>query len=82
MKNYDVLDLTGCNLSEVLYYVSQGNPVLAITGPDSAELIVGYDAGSIVTYNPNNNSYNRIGQIEASAKYEAANNVFISYVKK
>lgn len=82
MKNYDVLDLTGCNLSEVLYYVSQGNPVLAITGPDSAELIVGYDAGSIVTYNPNNNSYNRIGQIEASAKYEADNNVFISYVKK
>lgn len=82
MKNYDVLDLTGCNLSEVLYYVSQGNPVLAITGPDNAELIVGYDAGSIVTYNPNNNSYNRIGQIEASAKYEADNNVFISYVKK
>ncbi len=82
MKNYNVLDLTGCNLNEVLYYVSQGSPVLAITGPDSAELIVGYDAGSIVTYNPNNNAYTRIGSVEASAKYESDNNVFISYVKK
>ena len=82
MKNYNVLDLTGCNLNEVLYYVSQGSPVLAITGPNDAELIVGYDAGSIVTYNPNNNAYNRVGMIEAAAKFEANNNVFISYIKK
>ena len=82
MKNYNVLDLTGCNLNEVLYYVSQGNPVLAITGANDATLIVGYDSGSIVTYNPNNNSYNRVGMMEATANFEANNNVFISYIKK
>ncbi len=82
MKNYKVLDLTGCSLSEVLYYVSQGSPVLAITGADDATLIVGYDAGSIVTYNPNTGAYVRQGMNEASARFEANNNVFISYISK
>lgn len=82
MKNCNVLDLSGCNLTEVLYYVSQGNPVLAITGPDDATLIVGYDGGNIVTYNPNNGSYTGRSMIDAAKTFEANNNAFISYVKK
>ena len=82
MKNCNVLDLSGCNLTEVLYYVSQGNPVLAITGPDDATLIVGYDGGNIVTYNPNNGSYIGRSMIDAAKTFEANNNAFISYVKK
>ena len=81
LKTYKVLDLTGCSLTEVLYYVSQGNPVLAITGASDATLIVGYDSGSIVTYNPNTNTYTRIGLIEANNQFEANNNVYVSYIK-
>ncbi|MCR4611145.1 MAG: hypothetical protein K5644_04525 [Lachnospiraceae bacterium] len=82
MKNYTVLDLTGCNLTQVLYYVSQGSPVLAITGPNDATLIVGYDSGSIATFNPNTGAYSRLGLMEASAMFEANNNAFISYIKR
>ena len=37
-----VLDLTGCTLDSVLYYVSEGTPVLAKTA-DGVVIIAGYD---------------------------------------
>ena len=48
LKGYSILDLTGANLSEALYYVSNGTPVYAYTGDDTAVLIIGYDATSIL----------------------------------
>lgn len=81
MKNYNVLDLTGCNLNEMLYFVSIGNPVYAKTGPDTAVLIVGYDAATIVVYNPANASYNKMYQLEADNLFSRNGNVFITYVK-
>ncbi len=44
-----VLDLTGCTTDEVLYVVSQGYPVIAMTDARKGVVIVGYDTES-VTY--------------------------------
>lgn len=82
MKDYTVLDLTGCSLTEVLYYVSLGSPVLAITSLEQGVLIVGYDSSSIVTYNPDTSAYSRLNLYEASQQFEDNNNVFISYTAK
>lgn len=82
MKNYKVLDLTGCTLNEMLYYVSIGNPVYARTGDSQAVLIIGYDAANITIYNPSTNSYSKMGLMDATQMFEANNNVFITYIKK
>lgn len=47
-----VLDLTGCNIEEVLYYVSCGSPVFSMTGSTDAVLIIGYDSNSVVIFDP------------------------------
>ena len=43
-----VLDLSGCSVAMVLYYVSQGYPVLALNGAAETELITGYDPQNAV----------------------------------
>jgi hypothetical protein len=74
-------NFTGCNLSSVLYYVSEGNYVLAMTGTASGELIVGYDAQNIYVLDALSGKMHKEGQKDAGAKYEASGNVFFSYLK-
>ena len=68
LKDYDILDLTGASLEQTLYYVSQGIPVYAYTGEDSAVLIVGYDSSSITYFDPMTSSNSKMGITEASAE--------------
>ncbi len=79
--NVTALDLTGCSLSEVLYYVSNDTPVYAKNGLDTAVLIVGYEPSTIVIYDPITDSRQRIGMTAATELFESVGNVFISYVK-
>ena len=81
LKDKLVLDLTGCNLSEVLYYVSQGTPVYARTGDDAALLIIGYDAANIIVYHADTDTYTKMSTDQATQLFEGAGNVFISYVE-
>lgn len=74
-------NFTGCNLSSVLYYVSEGNYVLAMTDANSAELIVGYDAQNIYVLDALTGQMHKEGQKDAAAKYEACGNVFFSFLK-
>lgn len=74
-------NFTGCNLSSVLYYVSEGNYVMAMTDADRAELIVGYDAQNIYVLDPITGKMHKEGQKDATAKYEACGNVFFSFLK-
>ena len=48
----DVLDLSGVALSDVLYYISGGYPVMAMTGQGSAVIITGYDSKNTILYDP------------------------------
>ncbi len=81
LKDYTILDLTGATLSEVLYYVSLGNPVYAYTGDDSALLIVGYDNTSIICFNPETNENKKMSMTEATDYFESFGNVFVSYLQ-
>lgn len=80
LKDKLVLDLTGCTLSQALYYVSQGTPVYARTGDDAALLIIGYDAANIIVYHSDTDQYTKMSTDNASQVFESAGNVFISYV--
>lgn len=77
----DVLNLSGCTLDSVLYYVGRGNPVLAMTDRGNAILIVGYDALNTVIYNPHDTEIRKMGINDSRAYFESFGNKFISYIK-
>lgn len=81
LKDYDILDLTGASLSQALYYVSIGNPVYAYTGDDTAVLIVGYDASSIIYFDPMTSENSKMGMTEATEYFESFGNVFVTYLQ-
>lgn len=80
LKDKLVVDLTGCDLNQVLFYVSQGTPVYGRTGEDAALLIIGYDAANIIVYHSDSDRYAKMSKENASNLFEGAGNVFISYV--
>lgn len=81
LKKELVLDLTGCTLNQVLYYVSEGAPVYARTGENEAILIIGYDAANIIVYQSTTDTYRKIASDDAAAMLEQAGNIYISYVE-
>mgnify|MGYP002734547614 FL=1 len=81
LKDATVLDLTGCTVDEVLYYVSNGSPVFALTGTSDAVLIVGYDAGGVQLYDPVQGSISRKTVEEADEIFFQAGSVFFTYLK-
>ncbi len=80
LKNKTVLDLTGCTLNQVLYYVNIGNPVYARTGDNKAVLLVGYDAANVVVYYPDEDRTGKIGLNDGQELFAANGSVFISYI--
>lgn len=81
LKDVTVLDLTGASLDQVLYYINVGSPVLGVLGENEAIVIIGYEASSIVVYDPNIGGRRRIPIQEARNAFENAGNIFVSYVK-
>lgn len=81
LKDVAVLDLSGCNVDEVLYYVSNGSPVFAMTGANDAVLITGYDANNISIFDPVLNLTYRKSRAEADALFEGAGSIFFTYLK-
>ncbi len=81
LEDQTVLDLTGCTLDQVLYYVSLGNPVYGRTGADAAVLVAGYDASGVSLWDPMTGETRRMGLSDAQNMFAAAGNVFVSYVE-
>lgn len=76
----DVLELTGCDLSSVLYYISRGYPVMALTGNGQAVLIVGYDAKNTIIYDPIEMKKYKMGMNDSKEWFEKKGNRFITFV--
>lgn len=77
-----VLNLSGCSLSTVLYYVSRGKPVLALTGTSSAEVIVGYDPQNIILLDPVTGDTHKMGMNDSAAYFEESGNLFLAYLEQ
>ena len=76
-----VINLTGCSVDTVLYYVNAGMPVLAVTGEKQGLLIVGYDNLNIVVMNPENRRLvYKMGMNDSMKYFEEKGNYFISYI--
>lgn len=75
-----VIDLTGCSVEQVLYYVNLKTPVFAVVN-NEALLIVGYDEHNTILYNPQTNATYKMGLQDSKAMFDAAGNVFLGYLK-
>ena len=73
------LNLTGCTLDEVLYFVSSGSPVIAMKDSTHAVLITGYDDSSVTVLDPHG-SLSKMSLKNAETIFGNAGNIFISYI--
>lgn len=80
MRDVRVLDLTGCTVDEVLYYVSNGSPVLAMADADEAVLIVGYDVSHVSIFDPVRGTTYRKSISDANEMFGNARSIFITYL--
>ena len=81
MENVLALDLSGCSLEEVLYYVNLETPVFAMKSNVDAVLIVGYDANSVIVQDPLEGEAKKVEQAEAEEMFRNAGNVFFGYIQ-
>lgn len=79
LEDCNVLDLTGCPLDSILYYVNRDIPVLVLLPENEAQLIIGYNQLAVVVLDPKGGA-RKIGMNEAEKLYEESGNRFISYV--
>lgn len=80
LKDRKVLDLTGCQTEEILYYVSCGSPVFAMTGSNEAVLVIGYDSSNVAIYDPVMGTTYRKPLADADEMFGAAGNIFFTYL--
>ena len=77
----EVLELQGCTLDSVLYYVNQDIPVLFIGDDGEAVLIVGFNDLNTVWMNPENGRVYKVGMNDSKKFFEQNGNNFITYLR-
>lgn len=81
LEGYRILELSGCSLDAILYYVNRDIPVLALMG-DSTVLIIGYNDSQIVLMDPKSDSLYKKGISDAEEWFRTNGAVFISYLEE
>lgn len=82
LQECTILDLSGCSLDAVLYYVNRDIPVLATLDDGSAVLVVGFNELNIVVMDPVTGTLYKKGMNDSTEWFEENGNRFITYVRK
>lgn len=82
LKNCVILDISGCHTEELLFYISEGSPVFAMTSDESAVLLIGYSKNQITYYNPQNGAVETVDFNTANALFAGGNNRFLTYLER
>jgi len=81
LEDAKILDLKGCSLDAMLYYVNRDIPVLASLNDGNAVLIVGFNQYNVVIMNPSDGTLAKHGINDTAKWLEANGNSFITYIK-
>ena len=76
------IDLTGCTLKQILYFISEGRPVLGRLESNEYVLIIGYDSYNAILLNCRTNEPYKVGLEDGTSLFQAAGNRFLSYKEK
>lgn len=74
------MNLTGCNLDEVLYYVSGGRGVFAMKDGKQAVVLTGYNEVTVTMYDPDTGKDIQMSLEKADKMFKDAGYVFFSYL--
>lgn len=81
LENEQILDLTGCNLDSVLYYVNQDIPVLALLDNGEAVLVTGFNEFNVVIMEPSTGKLYKKGMNDSAEWFEENGNRFVTYIR-
>lgn len=82
LKDCHVLNLTGCNVDTILYYVNRDIPVLALLNDGSAVLVIGFNEQNTVLFDPVAGKIYKKGMNDSRELFEENGNHFMTYVYK
>ena len=82
LENAQVLELTGCALDDVLYYVDKDIPVMVRLGQQRAVLITGFNDSEVVILDPDAGTLSKMKKKQAETIFEEAGNYYITYVTR
>ena len=77
-----ILDLDGCPMSSMLYYVNQDLPVFAMLNDGNAVLIIGFNDLNTVLMNPQTGTVYKYGMKDSEKLFEENGNHFITYIRE
>lgn len=80
LREENILNLTGCPLDSVLYYLDKDIPVLAITETGEAYLLTGFNEFNVVLMDPKTGNVYKKGMNDSREMFEKNGNQFITYV--
>lgn len=75
------MDLSGCTLTQILYVVNQGMPVIAVLEGQHAVLVTGYGLDTVTYVDPDSGREQTVSQSEMGRMVAASGNTFIGFVK-
>ncbi len=81
LREERILDLRGCSLDTVLFYVDQDIPVLALMENQEAYLIVGFNEYNVVLMDPKTGKVYKKGMNDSRDMFEKNGNRFITYMR-
>lgn len=82
LEDAQVLDMTGCSLDAMLYYVNKDIPVLALLENGEAVLITGFNEYNVVIMEPSTGRLYKNGMNDSAEWFEENGNCFITYIKE
>ncbi len=77
-----ILELDGCPLSSMLYYVNQDIPVMAMLNDGSAMLLIGFNDLNTVLMNPQTGQVYKYGMNDTDKLFSENGNHFITYLER
>ena len=80
LENAQVLELTGCRLDDVLYYINKDIPVMVRLGQQRAVLITGFNDSEVVILDPDAGTLSKMKKKQAEKMFEEAGSYYITYI--
>ena len=79
LKDCTILNMRGCTLDAMLYYVNQDIPVLALKDAETAVLIIGFNQQNVVLMDPETGKIYKKGLNDSREMFEENGNCFMTY---
>lgn len=81
LRDEKIIDLTGCELESLLYYMDQDIPILALMGEGEAYLLIGFNEQNVVLMDPVSGTIYKKGKNDSAEMFAKNGNQFITYVR-